>query len=1584
MDNMNNIENEEEFLYSQDAENAISQDIDNVEYGVNQYTESSDDLKAIEEEKESFIQNAPIEDVEELSNPVQNDVQESFNFSSLSNNDFFKNNPQKVLGEAYTAKGRYGEVTKYKGTIDALDNIIAPLNYIGNQKNDDPMNSSVPLSNASAELMNPANETLIAKALYQSSIDKKRKRAKKTTEVISSEQDPQSLETISFSEMYNAVDKNGRGINADISFDELEAYVWYQTQIGTPLSRNWINLVQPNKYQEGLRDTEPYNVTPEKIAYWIKEAVCYYYRGSIVPAYIYYSGDVYDKKLALDNADKEKITELYGEDIYNQQVNNFGIAFAKKMARKLTINDTESSMVILAISKFAKNFKVKTLECVGGEENLLLKGSSYWGVWDTQLPYSNTENGYKIEWEKLLSGQNVRQKRTFNELSLSQAFIFWMWKTQPLIKVASVGVLEISKYYVLGKSPSSGKNPSAQMKAAAARTKADAQQEGERLFKQFLNEQLTSNDKIRCETEFNAKYNNFLQVDWNKIPVAFTMCKYVKGQRELLDPIKREAVAFMMHTGIGVLSYDVGVGKTPSSIFTLSSFLDAGYCKRPFVCVPNQVYKQFITEIKTFAPHIPINEAYNLSDSVAHTFMIGGMIASVPEGSVTMMTYEGLEKLGFREETQIRLFDGLHDILSQKEVTQTSKGQTAFAKKIETTLGKIAKGTIYSVEDFGWDFGVYDEAHKMKKVFTQVKGEATGKTNEKGTAEREKNPYSIGAGSPSTIGLKGFAINYYLQKENKGRNVMLLTATPFTNSPLEVYSMLAMVANVELQKSGLDNLKQFFDTFVMQKMDNVITARNTVEFTKIITGFNNLIAFQSLIRRFINYKTGEEANVKRPKKYVLPYTKKVDGETIIALSDDEKVETYLEMTASQFDLMELIKDYVAGGVKEDELFMSDYFQSNQSEDLDEDGNEDMNEADDEILQEYLDAKANGASREELQAIEEDNFVKIIKNKDDGTYKVKRLIDADAVEIDDEEVEDVSERTAVRILKGLSYGRDLAISPYLMQINIAVKLKSKDKFPTNLKVPIVTPSMLVETSPKLLYAMKCIESVRDYHIAEGTPISGQVLYMDRGIKYFPLLRKYLIDVVGYADHEVAIIQSGLPKTGKKSKEYVKNLFNGEVYNDATKLFEPIDDEQRIKVIIGSSTIKEGINLQKYGTVLYNMNLDWNPTDIQQLEGRIYRQGNTFNSVRVVHPLLVNSADIFIFQKLQEKTARINSIWSMDGRSNVLDTTDFDPSELKLVMIRDINLIMKLEIGVAKKTYEDNIAVFKQLTTNIQQLQFKVKQLKPYYYQNIKAELNSWLQNAQLPIWKEDEKLSKFENFQSLVKKHLSLLKQKNDGLGNMIGYDYEKGKVYERDKEGRPLKAYSDLVGHYSGSYLYSEVSVVMRDIQKAYETYFAPAGIKFDIVDYDDEYLKSSRYRDIPDNQYVDELFNKYNDELQVFEGKLKEMESAQYQTNLMNDIYERIAQMQIKTKDLNKVVADFGKLNYLLSDKRVTIQPSEVANVDTTPSVEVGETEKSGKDILIENIQLMKELLSIIDDKAGRKAIMNDIKDTQQLLKLM
>ena len=120
-----------------------------------------------------------------------------------------------------------------------------------------------------------------------------------------------------------------------------------------------------------------------------------------------------------------------------------------------------------------------------------------------------------------------------------------------------------------------------------------------------------------------------------------------------------------------------------------------------------------------------------------------------------------------------------------------------------------------------------------------------------------------------------------------------------------------------------------------------------------------------------------------------------------------------------------------------------------------------------------------------------------------------------------------------------------------------------------------------------------------------------------------------------------------------KEAVK-----EAFNDGT-----------CKIIIGTSTIKEGINLQKKSTVLYNLYPNWNPTDLRQLEGRIWRQKNEFGFVRVVMPLMENSMDVFVFQKLEEKTARINDLWNRNGRGNVLDEDSLDPNEVKYALVTE---------------------------------------------------------------------------------------------------------------------------------------------------------------------------------------------------------------------------------------------------------------------------------------------------------------------------
>src|SRR5690606_3983549 len=171
----------------------------------------------------------------------------------------------------------------------------------------------------------------------------------------------------------------------------------------------------------------------------------------------------------------------------------------------------------------------------------------------------------------------------------------------------------------------------------------------------------------------------------------------------------------------------------------------------------------------------------------------------------------------------------------------------------------------------------------------------------------------------------------------------------------------------------------------------------------------------------------------------------------------------------------------------------------------------------------------------------------------------------------------------------------------------------------------------------------IRSVKEYHESKNEPVSGQIIYANRGKDFFPMIKEFLEKEIGYKSKvkfnkstldEVEIISSGI---SQDKKETIKEAFL----------------EGVVKIIIGTATIREGIDLQKKCANIYNLYPEWNPTDIKQLEGRAWRQGNEFGYVRVTMPLVENSMDVFVFQKLDEKMHRINDIWFKGDRGNVLD-------------------------------------------------------------------------------------------------------------------------------------------------------------------------------------------------------------------------------------------------------------------------------------------------------------------------------------------
>ena len=72
-----------------------------------------------------------------------------------------------------------------------------------------------------------------------------------------------------------------------------------------------------------------------------------------------------------------------------------------------------------------------------------------------------------------------------------------------------------------------------------------------------------------------------------------------------------------------------------------------------------------------------------------------------------------------------------------------------------------------------------------------------------------------------------------------------------------------------------------------------------------------------------------------------------------------------------------------------------------------------------------------------------------------------------------------------------------------------------------------------------------------------------------------------------------------------------------------------------------------------------------------------------------PLVQDSMDVFVFQKLEEKTSRINDIWYRGDRGNVLDLESLDPQEVKLALITDVDRLVRMFFDQEKEEAERRV-------------------------------------------------------------------------------------------------------------------------------------------------------------------------------------------------------------------------------------------------------------------------------------------------------
>src|SRR5690554_3965496 len=169
----------------------------------------------------------------------------------------------------------------------------------------------------------------------------------------------------------------------------------------------------------------------------------------------------------------------------------------------------------------------------------------------------------------------------------------------------------------------------------------------------------------------------------------------------------------------------------------------------------------------------------------------------------------------------------------------------------------MKRGKIYDLKDFGFDHLTFAEVHNANHIVGKVRIE-----DQKFASDfRSQNQQT------SKLGINTWMAAQYIQENYDGRNITLLSATPFTDKPLEYYSILSLIANKRLEESGYFNVNTFFETSMEADNDMEIDAKGDVKFKTNVRRLKNNSLFQQLLSEFIDIK-GEEDNPEliRPNK----------------------------------------------------------------------------------------------------------------------------------------------------------------------------------------------------------------------------------------------------------------------------------------------------------------------------------------------------------------------------------------------------------------------------------------------------------------------------------------------------------------------------------------------------------------------------------------------------------------------------------------------------------------------------------------------------------------------------------------------
>ncbi|MGE5682483.1 MAG: SNF2-related protein, partial [Bacillota bacterium] len=468
-------------------------------------------------------------------------------------------------------------------------------------------------------------------------------------------------------------------------------------------------------------------------------------------------------------------------------------------------------------------------------------------------------------------------------------------------------------------------------------------------FKEYL---VNVEDADKITDNYNRAYNNYIQKKFDDRPIEglskFAYDREIKKDAEGNPIVARDkagahswaTVRRMYEQGKGLIAHGVGLGKTLEGIILCLLSKETGRAKKPLIVTPKSVLINWAEEIRKWT-----NEVNFLVVGYTEKMVDGKMKwvednkeekqlklqrIATEDFDMVLISRDTYRNIDFSPETKNNMLKELANKYFELPEKPSKKVKAKY-DKLMASLAKVMtnKDAIEGVylDNLGIDMVIRDEGHDTKNLLVPMEEEIAGINS-----------------TMSQRALHNFFSSKIIRGQNGEKGVFTLTATPISNSPLEVFNMMLPFAEKELQDLGVKNMDEFIQKFAYTEVVPTADPDGRIVEKSKFAGWKSPDILRKIFFRFTDYMTKDDLTPEESKSAGIKFPKETPHKVISHLNDGQRalmehcrLRLYAvrykkkiyndqgELTGIEFDEKKMQDDIQAGLVTEKYLKLTEQY-----------------------------------------------------------------------------------------------------------------------------------------------------------------------------------------------------------------------------------------------------------------------------------------------------------------------------------------------------------------------------------------------------------------------------------------------------------------------------------------------------------------------------------------------------------------------------------------------------------------------------------------------------------------------------------